>query len=111
MCIRDRSYTSKAKAKPVETSIKFLSNNTVKDGNRLYNIGPTPLGTVDPKQAETFLAMVKWIAPYREAIYNTRGGPYKAVSYTHLRSPCPRRFKIILVKARPPSPAPWARPG
>ena len=71
------SYTSKAKAKPVETSIKFLINNTVKDGNLLYNIGPTPLGTFDPKQAETFLAMGKWIAPYREAIYNTRGGPYK----------------------------------
>lgn len=71
------SYTSKAKAKPVETSIKFLINNTVKDGNLLYNIGPTPLGTFDPKQAETFLAMGKWIAPYRETIYNTRGGPYK----------------------------------
>lgn len=71
------SYTSKAKVKPVEESIKFLINNTVKDGNLLYNIGPTPLGTFDPKQADTFLAMGKWIAPVREAIYNTRGGPYK----------------------------------
>lgn len=71
------SYTSKAKAKPMETSIKFLINNTVKDGNLLYNIGPTPLGTFDPKQAETFLAMGNWITPYREAIYNTRGGPYR----------------------------------
>lgn len=70
------SYTSKAEVKPVETSIKFLINNTVKDGNLLYNIGPTPLGTLDPKQAQTFLAMGQWIATYREAIYNTRGGPY-----------------------------------
>ncbi|MFR2287443.1 MAG: alpha-L-fucosidase, partial [Akkermansia sp.] len=71
------SYTSKAKVKPVEESIKFLINNTVKDGNLLYNIGPTPLGTFVPEQANTFLAMGKWIAPYREAIYGTRGGPYK----------------------------------
>lgn len=41
------SYTSKVKVKPVETSIKFLINNVIKDGNLLYNIGPTPLGTFD----------------------------------------------------------------
>ncbi len=70
------SYTSKAVPVPVEKSIKFLINNTVKDGNLLYNIGPTPLGTFAPEQAEIFLAMGKWIAPYREAIYGTRGGPY-----------------------------------
>lgn len=70
------SYTSKAKIVPIEKSIKFLINNTVKDGNLLYNIGPTPLGTFDPEQANVFLSMGKWIAPYREAIYNTRGGPY-----------------------------------
>ena len=71
------SYTSNATTKPVETSIRFLINNIVKDGNLLYNIGPTPLGTFDPKQAETFLSMGKWIAFYKEAIYNTRGGPYR----------------------------------
>lgn len=70
------SYTSKAVPVAVEKSIKFLINNTVKDGNLLYNIGPTPLGTFDPKQASVFLEMGKWIAPYREAIYKTRGGPY-----------------------------------
>lgn len=70
------SYTSKAKTVPLEKSIKFLINNTVKDGNLLYNIGPTPLGAFDPEQANIFLSMGKWIAPYREAIYNTRGGPY-----------------------------------
>lgn len=70
------SYTSKAVPVPVEKSIKFLINNTVKDGNLLYNIGPTPLGTFAPDQEAIFLAMGKWIAPYREAIYGTRGGPY-----------------------------------
>lgn len=71
------SYTSKAVPVPIEKSIKFLINNTVKDGNLLYNIGPTSLGTFDPEQAKIFLSMGKWIAPYREAIYNTRGGPYR----------------------------------
>lgn len=32
-------------------------------------------------------------------------------STSRTRSPCPRRFRIILVKARPPSHVPGRRPG
>ncbi|SEH84577.1 alpha-l-fucosidase [Akkermansia glycaniphila] len=71
------SYSSKAKTVPVEKSIMFLVNNTVKDGNLLYNIGPAPDGTLVPEQADVFKAMGKWLKVYGEAVYGTRGGPLK----------------------------------
>lgn len=70
------SYSSKAKLVPIEKSIKYLINNVVKDGNLLYNIGPTPTGILDRAQADIFLQMGQWLKTYAEAIYKTRGGPY-----------------------------------
>ncbi len=69
------SYSSKAVVVPVEKSIMYLVNNTVKGGNLLYNIGPRPDGTFTPEQAGIFLEMGKWLKTYGRAIYGTRGGP------------------------------------
>ena len=47
------------------------------DGNLLFNVGPTPLGEIEPRQVERLKEMGDWLAKYGETIYGTRGGPFK----------------------------------
>ncbi|MFC1783150.1 alpha-L-fucosidase, partial [Planctomycetota bacterium] len=47
------------------------------DGNLLFNVGPMPTGTIEPRQAETLREMGRWLNKYGESIYKTRGGPFK----------------------------------
>jgi len=47
------------------------------DGNLLFNVGPMPDGRLDPGQVEVLEEMGRWISENREAVYGTRGGPYK----------------------------------
>ena len=51
------------------------------DGNLLLNIGPTPTGEIDPKQADRLREIGAWLAKYGESIYGTRGGPFKPGEY------------------------------
>ena len=71
------SYRPNGRIKSVEESVKYLINNVVNDGNLLYNIGPMPNGKLHEDHAEVFRQVGKWLEPYEEAIYNTRGGPYQ----------------------------------
>lgn len=71
------SYRPNGRIRSVEESVKFLINNVVNDGNLLYNIGPMPNGKLHEDHAEVFRQVGKWLEPYEEAIYNTRGGPYQ----------------------------------
>ena len=47
------------------------------DGNLLYNVGPTPTGQIEPRQAEVLKAMGQWLKRYGKSVYSTRGGPFK----------------------------------
>ncbi|MFN3485135.1 MAG: alpha-L-fucosidase [Planctomycetota bacterium] len=47
------------------------------DGNLLLNVGPTPAGEIEPRQAERLREMGDWLRKYGESIYGTRGGPFK----------------------------------
>ncbi len=47
------------------------------DGNLLLNVGPTPLGEIEERQAEILSNMGEWLKKYGEGIYGTRGGPFK----------------------------------
>ena len=47
------------------------------DGNLLFNVGPMPTGEIEPRQVERLRQMGDWLAKYGEAVYGTRGGPYK----------------------------------
>ncbi|MDY3990062.1 MAG: alpha-L-fucosidase [Massilioclostridium sp.] len=71
------SYRPNGRVKSVEESVKYLINNVVNDGNLLYNIGPMPNGKLNETHADVFRQVGKWLEPYKEAIYNTRGGPYQ----------------------------------
>ncbi|MBZ0254792.1 alpha-L-fucosidase [bacterium] len=47
------------------------------DGNLLFNVGPMPDGRIEPRQVERLREMGEWIKAHQDAIYETRGGPYK----------------------------------
>ncbi|MCX7045325.1 MAG: alpha-L-fucosidase [Candidatus Sumerlaeota bacterium] len=47
------------------------------DGNLLFNVGPMPDGRIEPRQVERLKEMGAWLKKYGEAIYGTRGGPFK----------------------------------
>ncbi len=47
------------------------------DGNLLFNVGPMPDGSIEPRQVERLKEMGNWLKKYGKSIYGTRGGPYK----------------------------------
>jgi len=47
------------------------------DGNLLLNVGPMPDGRIEPRQVARLHEMGAWLARYGQAIYRTRGGPWK----------------------------------
>lgn len=46
------------------------------NGNFLFNIGPSPQGTLEPSQKQRLLEMGEWLKQNGDAIYGTQGGPY-----------------------------------
>ena len=47
------------------------------DGNLLFNVGPMPDGRIEPRQVQRLKEMGIWLRTYGDAVYGTRGGPYK----------------------------------
>lgn len=63
--------------KPVSACIKMLVCAAGGDGNVLLNVGPRPDGVIDPAQAGLLKQVGDWLTQNGEAIYGTRGGPWK----------------------------------
>lgn len=68
------------------------------DGNLLFNVGPRPDGSIEPRQVERLKEMGAWLKLNGESVYGTRGGPWKPTKsyastrkgstvYLHLFSP------------------------
>ncbi len=51
------------------------------DGNLLFNVGPRPDGTIEPRQVRRLERMGQWLARYGESIYGTRGGPFHPAAW------------------------------
>ncbi|HUT35156.1 MAG TPA: alpha-L-fucosidase [Planctomycetota bacterium] len=47
------------------------------DGDLALNTNPMPDGRIEPRQAERFREIGAWLKRYGEAIYATRGGPFR----------------------------------
>ncbi len=47
------------------------------DGNLLLNVGPMPDGRIEERQAERLAEVGAWLERNGEAVYGTRGGPYR----------------------------------
>jgi alpha-L-fucosidase len=65
------------KVKPYEECLRYLISCAGGDGNLLMNIGPMPTGEMDPREAARLKRIGQWLEKNGEAIYATRGGPYK----------------------------------
>jgi alpha-L-fucosidase len=66
--------------KSLEECIHTLIRTNGGDGNLLFNVGPEPSGLIEPRQVERLKEMGTWLAKNSEAVYETRGGPWKPSS-------------------------------
>jgi alpha-L-fucosidase len=57
--------------------IQALLQTAGGDGNMLFNVGPMPDGRIEPRQVERLNEMGDWLEQYGDAVYGTRGGPFK----------------------------------
>jgi alpha-L-fucosidase len=71
------SYHGEEGFKGPEDCIRMLVSCTTGGGNLLLNFGPRPDGTFAEGEAKVARAMGQWLKKYGEAIYGTRGGPYR----------------------------------
>ncbi len=63
--------------KPLEECLRTLIRTAGGDGNLLFNVGPTPEGIIEERQAERLAEMGGWLGRNGRSIYGTRGGPWK----------------------------------
>jgi len=47
------------------------------DGNLLLNVGPMPTGEIEPRQVVRLKEIGAWLSKHGQAIYATRGGPFR----------------------------------
>lgn len=71
------SYRGEEGFKSEEECIKMLVSCTTGGGNLLLNFGPRFDGTFTDAETNVAKAMGQWLKTYGEAVYGTRGGPYK----------------------------------
>ena len=64
--------------KSLEDCIHSLLRSVGGDGNFLLNVGPTPEGEIEPRQAARLREMGDWLKKYGDGVYGTRGGPFKS---------------------------------
>lgn len=64
------------KLKSLDEVIRIVVQTVTGDGNLLLNVGPTPEGEIEDRQAERLRELGAWLKKYGESIYGTRGGPY-----------------------------------
>jgi len=75
------SYHGENGFKGPEDCIKMLVSCTTGGGNLLLNFGPRPDGTFAEGEAKVARAMGEWLKKYGQAVYGTRGGPYRNGSW------------------------------
>ena len=64
------------KLKSLSECLHTLILSAAGDGNLLFNVGPTPEGIIEQRQADRLIEMGKWLKVNGESIYGTRGGPF-----------------------------------
>ncbi|HSH19081.1 MAG TPA: alpha-L-fucosidase [Draconibacterium sp.] len=74
---RQWSYKPNDKMKSLEECLFTLLKTVGGGGNLLFNVGPMPDGRIEPRQVERLKEMGAWLKDYGEAVYETKGGPYK----------------------------------
>ncbi|HUZ58074.1 MAG TPA: alpha-L-fucosidase [Hanamia sp.] len=65
------------KMKSLKQCIQTLASTAGGNGNLLLNVGPMMDGRIEARQVERLKEVGNWLKIYGEAIYGTKGGPYK----------------------------------
>jgi alpha-L-fucosidase len=81
--------------KSLNDCLKVLIYTIGGDGNLLFNVGPTAEGVIEQRQVERLKEMGDWVKQHAEAIYGTRGGPYKPGNWG--ASTCKKHFVYLFV--------------
>jgi alpha-L-fucosidase len=63
--------------KPLAVCLRTLVSAAGGNGNLLFNVGPMPDGRIELRQVERLREMGAWLRANGEAVYSTRGGPFK----------------------------------
>jgi alpha-L-fucosidase len=98
--------------KSLEECLHVLVSTVTGDGNLLLNIGPMPDGRIEPRQAERLREIGAWLRVHGEAVYGTRGGPFRngtwggsthrgSTVYLHLlQAPVGGKLRLAALPAR-----------
>jgi alpha-L-fucosidase len=70
------SWKPDDKIKSLKECIDVLVTCAGRNGNLALNTGPMPDGRIEPRQAERFREIGRWLKQYGQSIYGTRGGPF-----------------------------------
>ena len=70
------SWKKDDNVKSLKKCLEALILSAAGDGNLLFNVGPSPLGVIEPLQVQRLKEMGAWLQKHGEAIYGTRGGPF-----------------------------------
>ena len=82
MTIADQwAWKPNDKVKSLEQCLQSLVRSAGGDGNLLFNIGPMLDGKIEPLQIERLKEMGQWLEKHGNAIYGTRGGPFKPTDW------------------------------
>lgn len=63
--------------KSLEECLGVLISTITGDGNLLLNVGPMPDGRIEPRQVARLREIGDWLRENGEAVYGTRGGPFR----------------------------------
>lgn len=70
------AYKPDEKLKSLKQCLSGLILSAAGNGNFLFNVGPSPLGVMEPEQVSRLKEMGAWLQKNGESIYGTNGGPY-----------------------------------
>ena len=75
------SWKPNDRIKPLKECIHTLVRCAGGDGNLALNTNPMPDGRIEPRQADRFRQIGRWMKQYGDSVYGTRGGPFRPGSW------------------------------
>ena len=78
---RQWAWKPNDEVKSLEQCLHSLVRSAGGDGNLLFNVGPMSDGRIEPLQVERLKEMGQWLLKHGDAIYGTRGGPFKPTDW------------------------------
>jgi len=75
------SWKPDDRIKSLKECIDLLVTCACRGGNLALNTNPMPDGRIEPRQADRYREIGKWLKQHGESIYGTRGGPFRSAGW------------------------------